>query len=123
MSRAPRLLFVGAALSILSCSYVKLADPGPPYRAEVLAATEASQPGDRPSYQVGEKQFSQLTDLKNMDGRGNLSFGIKEQIVFPEIDYDKIDQIRGMDITIVTTANTNEEGKELLSGFHLPFRN
>jgi hypothetical protein len=76
MSRAPRLLFVCAALSILSCSYVKPADPGPPYRAEVLAATEASQPGDRPSYQVGEKQFSQLTDLKKMDGRFfNLVFG------------------------------------------------
>jgi hypothetical protein len=76
MSRAPRLLFVGAALSILSCSYDKPADPRPPYRAEVLAATEASQPGERPSYQVGEKQFSMLTDLKNMDGRFfNLVFG------------------------------------------------
>jgi len=61
--------------------------------------------------------------LKNLDGRGNLSFGLKEQIVFPEIDYDKIDVIRGLDITIVTTANTNEEAKELLSGFHFPFKN
>jgi hypothetical protein len=76
MSRAPRLLTVCAALSLLSCSYVKPADPGPPYRAEVLSATEAGQPGDRLSYQVGEKQFSQLTDLKNMDGRFfNLVFG------------------------------------------------
>lgn len=60
--------------------------------------------------------------LKNFDGRGNLSFGIKEQIVFPEIDYDKIDKIRGMDINIITTATTNEEAMELLSGFHFPFR-
>jgi large subunit ribosomal protein L5 len=60
--------------------------------------------------------------LKNLDGKGNLSFGLKEQIVFPEIDYDKIDMIRGLDVTIVTTANNNEEAKELLSGFHFPFK-
>ena len=60
---------------------------------------------------------------KSFDGRGNFTFGIKEQIVFPEINYDKIDAIRGMDITIVTSASTNEEGKLLLSGFNLPFYN
>ncbi len=60
---------------------------------------------------------------KGFDGRGNFTFGIKEQIVFPEINYDKIDVIRGMDITIVTSATNNEEGKLLLSGFNLPFYN
>jgi hypothetical protein len=60
---------------------------------------------------------------KSFDGRGNYSLGIKEQIVFPEIDYDKIDQIRGMDIVIVTTARTNDEAKELLKGFGMPFIN
>ncbi|MCC8417108.1 MAG: 50S ribosomal protein L5 [Rickettsia endosymbiont of Bryobia graminum] len=60
---------------------------------------------------------------KSFDGRGNFTFGVKEQIVFPEINYDKIDIIRGMDITIVTSAKTNEEGKFLLSGFNLPFYN
>lgn len=60
---------------------------------------------------------------KSFDGRGNITFGLKEQIVFPEINYDKIDQLRGMDITIVTTARTDAEAKALLSGFHLPFYN
>ncbi len=55
------------------------------------------------------------------DGRGNYNFSIKEQIVFPEIDYDKIDKIRGFNITIVTTAKTDEEAYELLSAFGLPF--
>ena len=59
---------------------------------------------------------------KSFDGRGNYAFGIKEHIVFPEIDYDKVDKIRGMDIIICTTAKTNEEAKELLSGFELPFK-
>ena len=57
----------------------------------------------------------------SFDGRGNYSLGLKEQIVFPEIDYDKIDQVRGMDITIVTTARTDEEARALLAGFDLPF--
>jgi large subunit ribosomal protein L5 len=56
------------------------------------------------------------------DGRGNFSVGLKEQIVFPEIDYDKVDAIRGMDITITTTARTNEEGEALLRGFNFPLR-
>ncbi|MDC0864440.1 50S ribosomal protein L5 [Rickettsiaceae bacterium] len=61
--------------------------------------------------------------VKSFDGRGNITFGIKEHIVFPEINYDKIDKIRGMDITIVTTARTDEEAKALLSGFNIPFYN
>jgi large subunit ribosomal protein L5 len=60
---------------------------------------------------------------KSFDGRGNFNFGIKEQIIFPEIEYDKIDALRGMNITITTTARTNEEGKALLVGFKFPFRN
>ena len=68
------------------------------------------------------KEFKGLS-VKSFDGRGNITFGIKEQIVFPEINYDKIDKIRGMDITIVTTANTDEEAKALLLGFNLPFYN
>lgn len=59
---------------------------------------------------------------KAFDGRGNYSLGIKEQTVFPEIEYDKIDKIRGMNITIVTTADTDEEGKELLRQFGMPFK-
>ena len=60
---------------------------------------------------------------KGFDGRGNYSLGIKEQIIFPEIDYDKIDTIRGLDITITTTAITDAEGLALLSAFNFPFRN
>jgi large subunit ribosomal protein L5 len=60
---------------------------------------------------------------KAMDGQGNYSLGVKEQIIFPEIDYDKIDKIKGMNITIVTSARTDEEGKELLRLLGMPFRN
>ena len=60
---------------------------------------------------------------KSFDGRGNFSMGIKEQIVFPEIDYDKVDQIRGMDIIICTTAKTDAEAKALLKAFNMPFSN
>ncbi|MCX7085639.1 MAG: 50S ribosomal protein L5 [Methylococcales bacterium] len=59
---------------------------------------------------------------KSFDGRGNYSMGVKEQIIFPEIDYDKIDALRGMDITITTTAQTNEEGLALLKLFNFPFK-
>lgn len=59
---------------------------------------------------------------RSFDGRGNYSFGIVEQIIFPEIDYDKIDTIRGMDVTLVTTAETDEEAYELLKAFGFPFR-
>lgn len=60
---------------------------------------------------------------KAFDGRGNYSLGIKEQIIFPEIDYDKIDKIKGLNITVVTTAQNDEEGKELLRLLGMPFRN
>ena len=60
---------------------------------------------------------------KSFDGRGNYAMGITEHIVFPEIEYDKVDKICGMDIVICTTAKTDEEAKELLRGFDLPFRN
>lgn len=59
---------------------------------------------------------------KSFDGRGNFTLGLKEQIIFPEIEYDKVDKIRGMDITICTTANTNDEGRALLKQFSMPFR-
>lgn len=58
----------------------------------------------------------------SFDGRGNYSLGIKEQLIFPEIEYDKIDQIRGLDVVIVTTANTDEEAKEFLSLMGMPFK-
>lgn len=59
---------------------------------------------------------------KAFDGRGNYALGIKEQIMFPEISYDKIDKVRGLGVSFVTTANTNEEGRELLRGFGMPFK-
>ncbi len=59
---------------------------------------------------------------RSFDGHGNYTFGVTEQLIFPEIDYDKIDSVRGMDITIVTTARTNEEGRALLGAFGFPFR-
>ncbi len=67
------------------------------------------------------RDFRGVSD-RSFDGRGNYTLGIKEQIVFPEIDYDKIEKIRGMDITIVTTAQTDEEAFELLKQFGLPFQ-
>ncbi|MFK5950754.1 MAG: 50S ribosomal protein L5 [Methylococcales bacterium] len=60
---------------------------------------------------------------KSFDGRGNYSMGVTEQIIFPEIDYDKIDTLRGMDISITTTAGTNEEGLALMKLFNFPFKN
>ena len=60
---------------------------------------------------------------KSFDGRGNYSMGVREQIMFPEIDYDKVDVIRGLDITITTSAKTDEEGRALLKAFNFPFRN
>jgi large subunit ribosomal protein L5 len=59
---------------------------------------------------------------KGFDGRGNYNMGVKEQIIFPEINYDKIDALRGMDITLTTTAKTDEEGRALLTAFNFPFR-
>ncbi len=86
----------------------------------------------------GEKMYEFLDKLINIaiprvrdfrgvsatsfDGRGNYSMGIKEQLIFPEIDYDKIDKVRGMDIIIVTTAKTDEEARALLDAFGMPFK-
>ncbi len=60
---------------------------------------------------------------RSFDGRGNFNFGIKEQIIFPEVDFDQVDALRGMDIAITTTAKTDAEAKALLEGFSFPFRN
>ena len=60
---------------------------------------------------------------KSVDGRGNFTMGVTEQIIFPEIDYDKVDMVRGMDICVTTSARTNEEGLALLKAFNFPFRN
>ena len=60
---------------------------------------------------------------KSFDGRGNYTLGLREQLIFPEVDYDSIDQIRGMDISIITTAKTDEEGRALLKEMGMPFRN
>ena len=68
-----------------------------------------------------ERDFRGL-DARSFDGRGNYSMGIKEHIIFPEIDYDKIDKIRGMDITVSTTAKNNEEGELLLRAMKFPFK-
>ncbi|UCE84185.1 MAG: 50S ribosomal protein L5 [Deltaproteobacteria bacterium] len=68
------------------------------------------------------RDFRGLSD-KSFDGRGNYTLGIKEHIIFPEIDYDKIDKIKGLNISIVTTAKTDEEGKTLLKMMGMPFRN
>jgi large subunit ribosomal protein L5 len=59
---------------------------------------------------------------KSFDGRGNYTLGVREQLIFPEVEYDQIDQIRGMDISIITTANTDEEGRALLKELGMPFR-
>ena len=61
-------------------------------------------------------------DPDGFDGSGNYNFGVTEQLIFPEIDYDKVDSVRGMNITIVTTARSNDEGKALLDAFNFPFR-
>lgn len=66
------------------------------------------------------RDFRGISD-KGFDGRGNFSMGVKEQLIFPEIDYDKIDKVRGMDIVFVTTANTDEEARELLRFLGMPF--
>ena len=62
-------------------------------------------------------------NARGFDGRGNYNMGVREQIIFPEIDYDKIDALRGLDISITTTAKTDEEGRALLAAFNFPFKN
>ena len=69
---------------------------------------------------IGAKDFQGVSG-KAFDGRGNYSVGLKEQLIFPEIDYDKIDKVRGMNVVIVTTAKTDEEAKELLALMGMPF--
>ena len=66
------------------------------------------------------RDFHGVSD-NSFDGKGNYSLGLKEQIIFPEIDYDTVDEVRGLDVAIVTTAQTNEEGRALLKGFNMPF--
>ena len=79
-------------------------------------------------YKLFNVSFPRVRDFRGVsarsfDGRGNYNIGLKEQIIFPEIEYDKIDKLRGMNISITTTAKTDEEAKALLSAFHFPFRN
>jgi large subunit ribosomal protein L5 len=69
----------------------------------------------------GERDFRGVNP-KSFDGRGNYSMGVREQIIFPEIDYDKVDAVRGLDITITTTARTDDEGRALLAAFNFPFK-
>lgn len=99
-------------------------------RAGMPIGTRATLRGDR-MYDFLERLISlalpRVRDFKGIspnsfDGRGNFSMGLREQLVFPEIDYDRIDKIRGMDVTIVTTAMTDEEARELLRLMGLPFR-
>jgi large subunit ribosomal protein L5 len=93
-------------------------------------ATHVTLRGDR-MYDFVDKLFSaalpRIKDFKGIserqfDGRGNLNIGMREQLIFPEIDYDKVEKIRGMDITLVTTAKSDEEGRELLKLLGLPLR-
>ena len=65
----------------------------------------------------------QGVSMKGFDGKGNYNLGLKEQIMFPEINYDKIDKVRGLGVSIVTTAKNNEEGRELLRALGMPFKN
>ncbi|MBI3976102.1 MAG: 50S ribosomal protein L5 [Armatimonadetes bacterium] len=99
-------------------------------RAGVPIGAKVTLRGDR-MYEFLDKLFSvalpRIKDFKGIserafDTRGNLNIGIKEQLIFPEIDYDRVDKIRGMDITIVTTARTDEEARELLRLLGLPLR-
>ena len=65
--------------------------------------------------------YKNVMQVPKLDGRGNYALGIKEQLIFPEVEYDKVDKVRGMDIIFVTTANTDEEARELLKLFNMPF--
>ena len=78
-------------------------------------------------YKLFNVSFPRVRDFRGIsdtsfDGRGNYAFGVKEQLIFPEVDYEKIDRIRGMDIIVVTTAKTDEEARELLKQFGMPFK-
>ena len=98
-------------------------------RAGMPVGTKVTLRGDR-MYVFADKFFNialpRVRDFKGVsknafDGRGNYSMGIKEQLIFPEIEYDKVDKVRGMDICFVTTANTDEEARYLLTLFNMPF--
>ncbi len=99
-------------------------------RAGMPIGVKVSLRGDR-MYEFADKLFNvalpRVRDFrgvsgKSFDGRGNYTLGIREQLIFPEIDYDKVDKVRGMDIVFVTSANTDEEAKELLHQLGMPFR-
>jgi large subunit ribosomal protein L5 len=99
-------------------------------RAGMPIGVKVTLRGDR-MYEFLDKLFNvslpRIKDFKGVserafDGRGNLNLGIKEQLIFPEIDYDKVDKIRGMDVTVVTTAQTDEQARELLRMMGLPLR-
>ena len=88
-----------------------------PWRATCGSSSTGSSPWRFPRI----RDFRGLSP-KGFDGRGNYSFGVTEQLIFPEIDYDKVMKIRGMDITLVTSAETDEQGRALLDAFGFPFR-
>jgi large subunit ribosomal protein L5 len=99
-------------------------------RAGMAIGCKVTLRGER-MYQFADKMFSvtlpRVRDFrgvsgKSFDGRGNYSLGIREQLIFPEIEYDKIDKVRGMDIVFVTSAKTDEEAKELLAQLGMPFK-
>ncbi|CAM4399841.1 MULTISPECIES: 50S ribosomal protein L5 [Saccharibacillus] len=98
-------------------------------REDMPIGTKVTLRGER-MYQFLDKLFNvslprvrdfQGVSNKAFDGRGNYTLGLKEQLIFPEIQYDQVDKVRGMDIVIVTTAKTDEEGRELLAGLGMPF--
>ena len=86
------------------------------------AHVRVSRPADHGGIAAGAR-FSRRVAGRSFDGRGNFALGLKEQLVFPEIDYDRVDAVRGMDVVVVTTAKTDAEAKALLKGFDMPFAN
>ena len=97
---------------------------GPEHRCQGHPARRPRLGVLRPAARLAIPRIRDFRGLspRSFDGRGNYTFGVTEQLIFPEIDYDKIDTTRGMDITIVTTARTNEEGRAFLAAFGFPFR-
>ena len=97
-------------------------DGGGYRKVDSVLMVEEPAPSTR-NWSKSSRWRSSLPENRNLDGRGNYTLGITEQIIFPEINYDRIDKIRGMNITIVTTAQNDEEGKALLKHLGMPFRN
>ena len=89
--------------------------------ANALAVWAAARRDGLPAGDVGQAADLRFHDL-DLDGRGNYTLGIREQIIFPEVNYDKVERVRGMNVSIVTTAKTDEEGRVLLSELGMPFR-